>query len=222
MKLTTPKTSTSPVGIQATSRSGAVSRNQGFTLIELLVVVLIIGIVLTFVSLSIDVNGRVERLDRAAHRLLALTRTAATDAVLYGAELGLDITPDGYRFVRLGSDGWQVVTDESTLRPRELDPDLQLLRIMQDDGKRTLLPQAEQAHNNNNADDGDIDDTTDEATFSDADKDSAKRRPVAIFLSSGELLPFVLELSAQGLEHRYQLQGHAGGKIELNKIGTPP
>src|SRR5699024_337924 len=54
---------------------------RGFTLIEVLVVVLIIGIVLSFVSLSINTNSAAERLDREARRLAALARTAATDAI---------------------------------------------------------------------------------------------------------------------------------------------
>lgn len=191
------------------SRRNPGRRNRGFTLIELLVVVLIIGIVLTFVSLSIDVHGKTQRLNREAHRLLALTRTAATDAVLYGVEIGLDITPKGYRFVRLTDEGWKAIADEQTLRPRELGPDLHLVRIKLDNGKRPQLVQPA------------ADDDTNSDTKNDNKDAAIRRRPEALLLSSGELLPFVLELGATGLDQRYQLLGHADGTIELKTIGDP-
>lgn len=179
-------------------------RSRGFTLIELLVVVLIIGIVLSFVSLSINSNSTAERLDREAQRLEALAQAAADDAILYGVEIGLDITREGYRFVRLGQDGWQVIaTQEQPLRPRALGPGLHLVLISDDDeeNRPSLAPQGD----------------TDEDGESDEDGD-ARRRPEALFLSSGEVLPFTLELYANGVGHRYRLTGRRDGTIELTRL----
>ena len=57
----------------------------GFTLVEVLVVALIIGVVMAFVSLSINPTGPADRLDTEAKRLEALATTAADDAWRDGA-----------------------------------------------------------------------------------------------------------------------------------------
>lgn len=172
---------------------------QGFTLIELLVVVLIIGIVLTFVSLSINTNSAAERLERAAQRLEALAQAAATDAVLHGTEIGLDITPEGYRFVKLTPDGWQVLDGNQPLRPRKLGPGLELVAVTVEDEQ---YPGLVKRGGEKNHDDGDV-----------------RRRPEALFLSSGALIPFALELHARDVDHAYRLIGHPDGRIELKKVG---
>lgn len=178
------------------------SASHGFTLIELLVVVLIMGIVLTFLSLSINTNSAAERLDREAQRLEALARAATDEAILYGVEIGLDITPDGYRFVRLGQDGWQVIAaPDQPLRARTLDPGMRIVRISEEDEERATLP-------------GGRDDSDDE------DED-VRLQPEALFLSSGETLPFVLELYAADVAHRYRLVGQANGTLELNRLDGP-
>lgn len=173
----------------------------GFTLIEVLVVVLIIGIVLSFVSLSINTNSAAQRLDREARRLAALAQTAATDAILYGAEIGIDITPKGYRFVHLTDDGWQVLGGpDQPLRPRELGPGLALVNVTVEDPNRPMLQPG-------GGDEGDSD-----------EDDDIRRRPEALFLSSGEIIPFVLELHAEDAEQRYRLTGEADGSIELEQF----
>lgn len=173
---------------------------QGFTLIELLVVVLIIGIVLSFVSLSINTNSASQRLDREARRLEAIAQTAATDALLYGIEIGLDITSKGYRFVQLTDSGWQVLTGDLPLESRNLGRGLELVAVtVNEDGKRPQLMKHKGGE--------------------DQDDDAIRRRPEALFLSSGEIIPFTLELHAKGLDQRYRLIGHANGRIELKQIG---
>lgn len=176
---------------------------RGFTLIELLVVVLIVGIVLTFLSLSINTNSAAERLDREAQRLEALAQAAADAAILYGAEIGLDITPDGYRFVSLGQDGWQVIAaTDQPLRPRTLGAGMRIVRISEEDeGRPSLLPGGD--------DEGDEED------------EDVRRRPEALFLSSGETLPFVLELYAADVAHRYRLVGQANGTLKLTRLDGP-
>ncbi|MES1925490.1 type II secretion system minor pseudopilin GspH [Salinisphaera sp. T31B1] len=167
--------------------------SDGFTLIEMLVVVLIIGVVMSFVSLSLNPTGPADRLDTEARRLQALTQAAADDAVLYGREIGLDITRNGYRFLRLGDDGWQPINvPDSPLRARELGEGLVLALIERDEDTPRLAS-------------GETDD--DDAI-----------RPETFFLSSGEIVPFSLELYARGVDHLYHLTGQANGKLTLERI----
>ena len=167
----------------------------GFTLVEVLVVALIIGVVMAFVSLSINPTGPADRLDTEAKRLEALATTAADDAILYGREIGLDITRGGYRFLRLGDDGWQPLAGADTpLRPRELGEGLVIALIARDDDTPQLVQPDE-----------------------DEDEEDVVR-PEAVFLSSGEMIPFELELFSPDVEHRYRLVGEATGTLELTRI----
>lgn len=164
----------------------------GFTLIEMLVVVLIIGVVMSFVSLSLNPSGPADRMDTDARRLDALARTAADDAILYGREIGLDITRNGYRFLRLGDDGWQVINvPDSPLRARELSEGVVLSLVERDENAPRL------------------------AAGSD-DEDAV--RPEAFFLSSGEAVPFALEISARGVDHFFRLTGEANGTLAMERI----
>lgn len=164
----------------------------------MLVVVLIIGVVMGFVSLSINPTGPADRLDTEARRLEALAQAAADDSVLYGREVGLDIVRGGYRFLRLGDDGWQPLNGTQTpLRQRELGDDLVIALIARDDDTPKLVqPQ----------DDEDEEDVL---------------RPEAVFLSSGEFVPFELELYAPDVAHRYRLIGDAAGTLELKRLDGP-
>lgn len=169
---------------------------RGFTLIELLVVVLIMGVVLSFLSLSINPTSNADRLDTESRRLDALLRTAADDAVLYGRELGLDIVRGGYRFIRLGDDGWQVINRaESPLRPRDLPEGVAIALIERDEAQPRL------------AGGGDEDENEEDAL-----------RPEAVLLSSGEFVPFELELYADDVDHRYRLTGEANGELSLDRV----
>lgn len=175
-------------------------RLQGFTLIELLVVVLIIGIVLTFVSVSINTHNAAQRLDREADRLAALVRMAATDALLFGTEIGLDITPDGYRFVELTKSGWQVIGGDTPLHPRELGRGLKLVAVTSHNRERPQLIES--------GDDSEDDDA-----------ENVRRRPEALFLSSGMIVPFTLELHSEQTDEYYRLRGYPDGRIVLEQLG---
>lgn len=176
------------------------ARQTGFTLIELLVVVLIIGVVMSFVALSINPTGPGDRLDTQARRLDALATAAADDAILYGREIGLDVVRGGYRFLRLGDDGWQPINvPDSPLRPRELGEGLVLMLVARDDDTPQLVQAGE-----------------------DDEEEEDVVRPEAVFLSSGEVIPFELQIYSPDVDHRYRLVGEAGGSLELTRMDGPP
>lgn len=182
----------------ATSAVTAPARRtaRGFTLIELLVVLFIIGVTLTFATLSVTDRAAGDRLQREARRLHSLLDLASEQAVIYGVELGLDLTPHGYRFLRLDSDGWRPITDsDSPLRPRKLDDNM-TLRLVQTKGEDYKLG-------------GDQNDEDED----DEHKDGP--RPEAMFLSSGEITPFELELRSDGTRDRYRYTGKLTGELEM-------
>ncbi len=88
---------------------------QGFTLLELLVVIVIIGIILTFATLSIHQSDAKSQMTEAAQRLAAVLTLASQEAILQGQEMGVYFEQTGYRFYRLESDAWQI--QEDIMRP---------------------------------------------------------------------------------------------------------
>lgn len=196
------------------------AHETGFTLIEVLVVLVIIGVVVTFASLSVDPTGPGDRLHSASQRLVAQARDAADEAILSGHTIGLQLAGHGYRFIRLTDRGWQTLNKtDSPLRPRHLDDDIHLDRVS-DEGQRN-------EHNHQ------VDTLTlpaspilgrkpGEPAVEERDNDDEDNQqlsvPAALFLSSGELLPFSLEVSADGVDHRYRISGAPNGDIALKRM----
>lgn len=118
---------------------------QGFTLIELMVVLVIIGVLLTFTTLSMNRHDARHELQTTAQRLTYLLQLAHEQAMLQGVEMGLEVLPTGYRFYQQQPNGWQLLQQDDTFYPRELPPatqwqlDLENRAILLEDVKE--LPQ---------------------------------------------------------------------------------
>lgn len=114
---------------------------RGFTLIEMMVVVVIIAIVINFAMISFGRNSPADRLETESNRLMNLIQVASEEALLRASILGVDISEDGYAFLRLEDGEWQT-TDDSLFRERKLPDDMEL-RIIEgqpesdDEEKRT-------------------------------------------------------------------------------------
>lgn len=162
-----------------------------------MVVVFIIGVIATLALLSVDNRAADDRLQREARRLDTLLEMASEEAVLFGVELGFEVVPDGYRFLRLDADGWTPIdAGNSPLRPRTLAEGV-TLRLIRKDEERRRLPQ-----------DGGIDD----------EDDDAGPHPDVLFLSSGEITPFELALTAAGARSRYRYEGELTGELGMQRI----
>lgn len=102
----------------------------GFTLLEVLVVVFIVGIIVSFASLSINQNTS-RLLEDEAQRLHGLIRLASEESVLKGHELALQFQKQVYRFVKLEDDQWQPVRDDRLLRERSIPEELDLTLVLE-------------------------------------------------------------------------------------------
>lgn len=83
---------------------------KGFTLLELLVALVLIGIILSFATLTLD-SGEDRRVKEEAHRFFNLIKLAQEESILNGRELALEIDSQGYRFTILTDEGQQVIDD---------------------------------------------------------------------------------------------------------------
>ena len=91
---------------------------------EVLVVIIIIGIVISFATLSLNTGDN--DLENEAQRLQALFTLTGQEAVLQNRELAVEFTNDGYDFIAYDGEKWQPLSDDETLRPRTLPDDLVL------------------------------------------------------------------------------------------------
>jgi len=173
---------------QNISRFKAASR--GFTLLELLVVLLIIGITLSFASLSIGGRGREQAVEQEAQRLAGRLSLAAQESVLQGREMALEISDDSYRFVMFDEDEWRAQDEDEILRARKLPAELRLKLTLE--GEPVDLERK---------------------------KDAGKSEDVPrIYLfSSGEMTPFELTLLDE-YGSNYRIRGAANGKLKVLKL----
>ncbi|NGY06311.1 prepilin-type N-terminal cleavage/methylation domain-containing protein [Solimonas terrae] len=203
---------------------------RGFTLIEVMVVVFIIGIIVTFASLSI--SGRVlsDRVETEAQRLQALFAMAGEDAEMHGMEIGFIHTDGGYAFVTTSPEGrWAPITT-GPLRPRELKAPITMeLRV---EGRsvpptplaelvaagKAALKEAEAAKSADKKDDGDRGKDQRDDGKKDDDKDQIALKPQAMFLSSGEATALSVDVSAPGVASVYRLEVDNLGRSKLTAL----
>ncbi|MCP1726872.1 general secretion pathway protein H [Natronospira proteinivora] len=98
---------------------------RGFTLIEIMVVIVIIGVLVTIATLSINRLGEDDQAAEERSRLYALIGLAADRAMIEGGEYGLYIGRSGYRFLQYRDEGWAVPSG-SEFRHREWPDGLQV------------------------------------------------------------------------------------------------
>lgn len=160
-------------------------RMGGFTLLELMVVMVIIGIVMSFVTLSIGGDNRAKELGREARRLAALMDLASDEAILRSSQLAVRFGDSDYEFYSLQNNTWQPVTDDPQFRLRTLPKGVNLDLELEDSPPLGL----------------------------DADPD--QDQPQVFILSSGEMTPFILTLSARETKQVFQVKGGLTGEVEL-------
>lgn len=169
--------------------------SAGFTLLELLVVLFIIGIIITFAVLSISGGAQDDRLRQEARRLQALLNLASDTAVMQGQDIGF--VSDGQRYEFLIRDDlgvWQSAPDDTPLRARKLPSGIKMRISL--DGFKLPMTAAQKSQ-------------TDEATV----------KPQIFLLSTQQLSPFVMQLSAEGTQLELRLVGKPGGSIDLLEPG---
>ena len=83
-------------------------RASGFSLLELIIVLVIIGVIVGVITISIT-DSRSDKLHFEARRLTARLSLALDEAILTNQEFGLKVESDGYRFLILNDEKWQII-----------------------------------------------------------------------------------------------------------------
>ncbi|KPJ91986.1 MAG: hypothetical protein AMJ55_10495 [Gammaproteobacteria bacterium SG8_15] len=104
-------------------------RSRGFTLFEIIVVVFIIGVIVTFGSLSISQHSD-RYVEDEARRIHHLIRLATEEAVLGAQELSFLINKKGYSFAQLAGAKWEPIEGDSFFRNREFPENLEVKMLV--------------------------------------------------------------------------------------------
>jgi general secretion pathway protein H len=94
-------------------------------------VLVIIGIILTFMTLATG-DRRAQELQREAERLVALLRLAGEEAVTRSEQLAVRVGDHDYAFLILADRHWVPLADDRPLRPRTLPESIELDLELQD------------------------------------------------------------------------------------------
>jgi len=174
-----------------------------------MVVILIMGVMVTFASLSMGNRINEDKLENEARRAEAVFKLASEEAEAKGVEIGLRFSEGGYRLLTLdGNRRWQDYELSGPLRRRTFQEPFDLaLRV---EGRPVKLPalltvEEELA-------------LAKSAELKSARENEAQRIvPQVLLLSSGEATPFELQLSAPGVAASYWLEADALGRIQMER-----
>jgi len=104
---------------------------RGFTLFEIIVVVFIIGVIVTFGSLSISQHSD-RYVEDEAKRIHHLMRLATEEAILSAQELSFLINSEGYSFAQLVGPKWEPIEGDRFFRNREFPENLSVKMMVYD------------------------------------------------------------------------------------------
>lgn len=154
-----------------------------------MVVIVIVGIMFSFLTLSIRSDSPEEAIKKEAQRLNQLIQIALEEAILRGEEYAIVFKPNSYQFAHLTGNGWKIIANDRLLRPRELPFDITIeLEVEQ-----TSINFSTHNKNQNN--------------------ETGTVEPQVFLLSSGEITPeFTVSMLILGVETSYQIVGKINGQ----------
>jgi general secretion pathway protein H len=145
-----------------------------------MVSIVIIGIILSFATLSIGDGGQSRHLKQQVQQLTALLNLASQTAILQGKEIGVIFTQKNIHFYLWQNQDWRLLSHDDVFYPRAFTIDMQMTLSIE--GETVVIDEV-------------------------ACKETSACKPQILLLSSGELTPFELTLTVTSSALVYQLVG---------------
>jgi general secretion pathway protein H len=170
---------------------------SGFTLLELLVVLVVVAIMISMATLSFGVLGRDRQAEEESRRFWTVLQQAREEAELQAEDLGIFVADDSYEYLRFDvrRDEWQVINDDELFQQRQL-PEGMRFRLRVDTRQIVMKPDLPNR----------------------GDKDENKKWPPQVMvLSSGDVMPFELEIEREGAPSLWRVTGLADNDLRVEK-----
>jgi general secretion pathway protein H len=202
--------------VQLQTHIRTTSASSGFTLIELLVVIVIIGVIVSVATLSVNVLGRDSEADNQAQRLWAVLKQTREESELQSSTVGMYMAAEQFEFLRLDPrlNQWVPIADDKLYATRELPEGLRF-RLWLDSREVVLKPKLPER---SDQDDEDKDKLTDEEKKEEANLPAALRSisrepkpaqtdpPQVVILSNGEIMPFEVQIERDREPAEWRIQ----------------
>jgi general secretion pathway protein H len=178
-------------------RHSRILAQQGFTLLEILVVIVIIGVMVSMVTLSVGLLGVDREADEETRRFWAVMRQAREEAELQAIDLAVFVGTSDYEFLRFDTrrNEWQPVVDDKLYAQRTL-PDGLRFRLWMEGREIVLKPGLPDRSKKD---------------------ESQKWPPQLTVLSSGEIVPFELQLERDSAPALFRITSLADGDLRVEQ-----
>jgi general secretion pathway protein H len=172
-------------------------RAAGFTLLEILVVIVIIGVMVSMATLSIGLLGGDRQSEEEARRVWAVIGQAREEAELQAIDLAVFVGATDYEFLRFDTrrNQWQPVVDDKLYEPRTLPEGLRF-RLWLEGREIVLKPGLPDRSKKDESD---------------------KWPPQLTVLSSGDVVPFELQIERDGAPAVWRLTSLADGDLRIEQ-----
>lgn len=170
---------------------------RGFTLLELLVVLVIIGVMVAMVTLSTNVLGQDSQVEEETRRFWAVLRQAREEAELQSIDLAVFVGSSEYEFLRFDTrhNEWRQVADDTLYAPRALPEGLRF-RIWLEGRELVLKPGLPDRSKKD---------------------ENQKWPPQLTVLSSGDVVPFELQLERDNAPALWRMTSQVDGDLRVEQ-----
>ncbi|MBD3609836.1 MAG: type II secretion system minor pseudopilin GspH [Gammaproteobacteria bacterium] len=111
--------------------------HRGFSIMELLVVLVIMGILLSYAMLSLNIGDMSTKTNEEVRRIQGLLELAQEEAILKNQEMALRFSSQSYEFLTLEESDWVVIKGIPVYRKRNI-PEEMHLHVQVKDGSAAL------------------------------------------------------------------------------------
>jgi general secretion pathway protein H len=173
------------------------ARNAGFTLLEILVVIVIIGVMVSMATLSIGLLGADRQSEEEARRVWAVIGQAREEAELQAIDLAIFVGTTDYEFLRFDTrrNQWLPVVDDKLYAQRTLPEGLRF-RLWMEGRELVLKPGLPDRSKKD---------------------ESEKWPPQLTVLSSGDVVPFELQIERDGAPAMWRMTSLADGDLRVER-----